>query len=256
MVRSLHFRKASHPGSSLKEPLIMIAQKPGPSRRSQQSTVVEERQRLARDLHDGLLQALTGIALQLETTQRLLADQNTDAARERLQAIQVLLLEEQGRLRGLIDQLKNPRQAATAANTHWQARLLGLAQQIELEWGLPATVSIQGAVADLPARLAEDIYLLVCEALTNSARHAGATRGQAKIAVEPDRIRIRVQDNGRGFAFQGRYDLAQLTLLGWGPQSLIGRIAALRGQLILKSSRSGSCLDIIVPREKQGRSSG
>jgi signal transduction histidine kinase len=144
--------------------------------------------------------------------------------------------------------LNDPRQTSTAANSHWQARLLGLAQQIELEWGLPATVSIQGAVADLPAWLAEELYLLVCEALTNSARHAGATRAQAEIAIEPDRIHIRVQDNGRGFAFHGRYELAQLTLLGWGPQSLVGRIAYLGGQLILESSRAGACLDMTVPR--------
>lgn len=209
---------------------------------------MEERQRLARDLHDGLLQTLTGISLQLETTQRLLADQDTDAARERLHAIQVVVLEEQRRLRGLIRQLKNP--SPTAAATGWDACPSELAQKIELEWGLPVAVSIRGAANDLPANLAKEIYLLVCEALTNSARHAGATRAQADIAVEPDRICIRVQDNGRGFAFQGRYELAQLILLGWGPQSLVGRIAALRGQLILESSRAGSRLDMAVPRER------
>jgi signal transduction histidine kinase len=226
----------------------MVTQKPGLSRRSPKPTVMEERQRLARDLHDGLLQSLTGIALQLETAQRLLVERESDAARERLQAIQTLILEEQRRLRRLIEQLNDPRQIPTTANTHWQARLLGLAQRIELEWGLPATVSIRETVTDLPAWLAEELYLLVCEALTNSARHAGAIRAQAEITVEPDRIHIRVQDNGRGFAFQGCYDLAQLTLLGWGPQSLIGRIAALRGSLILESSRAGACLDMTVPR--------
>lgn len=129
-----------------------------------------------------------------------------------------------------------------------ESRLLALTQKIELEWGLPVDMTIQGAATDLPAPLAEEIYLLVCEALTNSARHARATRARATITVEPDQIHIRVQDDGRGFAFQGCYDLAQLTLLGWGPQSLIGRTAALCGQLILESSRVGACLEITVPR--------
>ena len=123
-----------------------------------------------------------------------------------------------------------------------------MAQKIELEWGLPVDVSIQGTATDLPAWLAEDIDLLVCEALINSARHARATQALAQIDAQPDQIHLRVKDNGRGFAFQGRYDLDQLTLLGWGPQSLMGRIAALGGQLILESSRAGACLEITVPR--------
>ncbi len=221
-----------------------VTRKPAPN-----PAVQEERRRLARDLHDGLLQSLTGIALQLETTQRLLAVQETGAARERLAALQTLILAEQRRLRGHIEQLKDPRQTLSTANAHWQARLLGLAQQIEMEWGLPTTVSIQGAVTDLAGGLAEQIYLLAYETLTNCARHAGATRAQAEITVEPDRILLRVQDNGRGFAFQGRYDLAQLNLLGWGPQSLMGRVAALRGQLILESNRQGVVLEMTVPRE-------
>ncbi len=229
----------------------MVTQRPGLSQRLQPTTVLEERHRLARDLHDGLLQTLTGIALQLETAQRLLVEKDSDAARDRLAAIQALLLEEQRRLRGLIEQLKNPCHTREAADARWEARLLELAQKIEQEWGLPVDVSIQGTATDLPARLAEDIYLLVCEALVNSARHARATQALAQIDAQPDQIHLRVKDNGRGFAFEGRYDLAQLTLLGWGPQSLMGRIAALHGQLTLESSRAGACLDITVPREGQ-----
>lgn len=211
--------------------------------------VQEERRHLARDLHDGLLQSLTGIALQLETTQRLLAVQETNAARERLQAVQTLILAEQRRLRRAIERLKKPRDTPEIDTVRWDARLVGLGQKIELEWGLPAAVSIQGATTDLPIQLAEETYHLVREALTNSARHAGATQAVAEIVVEPDQIRVRVTDNGRGFAFQGCYDLDQLTLLGWGPQRIMGRIVALRGQLILESSRQGAALEITVPKK-------
>ena len=151
-------------------------------------------------------------------------------------------------MRGLIEQLKNPCHTREAADARWEARLLELAQKIELEWGLPVDVSIQGAATNLPRWLAEDIYLLVGEALINSARHARAIQALAQIDAQPDQIHLRVQDNGQGFAFQGCYDLAQLTLLGWGPQSLMGRIAALGGQLTLESSRAGSCLEMSVPR--------
>lgn len=82
----------------------------------------------------------------------------------------------------------------------------------------------------------------------NSARHANAAQVQVEMTVEPDRVRIQVQDNGRGFIFRGRYDLAELAMQGWGPRSLIERITALRGQLILESDRTGARLDISVPR--------
>lgn len=215
----------------------------------EKTTVMEERQRLARDLHDGLLQSLTGMALQLETTQSLLVDQATDAARERLQVVQTMLCAEQRRLRGYIERLKKPREIPDAA-ARWDVRLIELERKIEQEWGLPVTVSIKGAIFNLSTPLAEELYLLVCEALTNSARHASATQALTEIAMEANHIRIQVQDNGRGFAFRGRYDLAELIQLGQGPQSLMGRIAALHGQLIVESSQVGSRLNMIVPRER------
>ena len=220
-----------------------------PRQRLQKPGVAAERHHLARDLHDGLLQSLTGIALQLAAVHRLLGT-DSGKARERLEGIQALLVEEQRRLRRLIERLKNSAPPSEAAEARWEACLLGLAKKIELEWGLPVDLTMRSPATDLPAPCAEEIYLLVCEALTNSARHAHATRSQAAITVEPDRIHIQIQDDGRGFAFQGCYDLAQLTRLGWGPQSLIGRITALHGQLILESSRTGTCLEITVPREE------
>lgn len=214
------------------------------------SAVLEDRCRLARDLQDGLLQTLTGIALQLETVHRLLGA-DSGKARERLEDIQALVVEEQRRLRGFIEQLKNPAPHGETADARWEARLRGLGPKIERDWGLPVDVAIQGAATDLPARLLENVYFLVREALTNCARHACASRVRAAITVATEQIHIRVEDDGRGFAYQGRYDLAQLTLLGWGPQSLMGRIATLRGQLILESSRAGACLEMTVPMGEQ-----
>jgi signal transduction histidine kinase len=213
------------------------------------AVLIKESNRLARDLHDGLLQNLTGIALQLTAVHRLLGT-DSGKARERIEGIQALLVEEQRRLRRLIERLKNSAPPSEAAEARWEACLLGLAKKIELERGLPVDLTMRSPATDLPAPCAEEIYLLVCEALTNSARHARATRAQAAITVEPDRIHIQIQDDGQGFAFRGRYDLAQLTRLGWGPQSLIGRITALHGQLLLESSCTGACLEITVPREE------
>jgi len=144
--------------------------------------------------------------------------------------------------------LKCPPPTDDAAATSLDCRLIELAHMVELEWGLKVEWSIKSAEVSLSGRLSNEMDCLIHEALANSARHAGATQVFVEIDVQPDQIHLRVQDNGRGFAFQGRYDLDQLTLLGWGPQSLMGRIAALGGQLTLESSRAGACLEITVPR--------
>lgn len=210
---------------------------------------MDEHQRLACDLHDGLLHSLTGIALQLETVQYLLAHQDLDAAYERLQTIQILLMREQRWLRGYIERLRKPHEMPDHDTLRWNSDLLlVLGDKIEQEWGLAVTMAIHGPAPDLPAPLTEELYLLVQEALMNSARHANAAQVQVEMTVEPDRVRIQVQDNGRGFIFRGRYDLAELAMQGWGPRSLIERITALRGQLILESDRTGARLDISVPR--------
>ena len=86
-----------------------------PQQRLRNHGVVAERLHLARDLHDGLLQTLTGIALQLEMVCRLL-DVDSGKARERLEGIQALIVEEQRRLRRFIEQLKNPAPPDEAAD--------------------------------------------------------------------------------------------------------------------------------------------
>jgi signal transduction histidine kinase len=67
------------------------------------------------------------------------------------------------------------------------------------------------------------------------------------VVADDDRVRISVADNGRGFAFDGRYEHAELASLGLGPQSLCRRVEATGGTVTIESSDAGSRLDIAVP---------
>lgn len=214
---------------------------------SQKTIAMEERNRLACALHDGLLQSLTGIALQLEALHRLLVKGENNGVCERLEAVQILVWQEQIRLRDFIQQLKDSPQTAGAAKINWDIWLSELVQQIELEWGLPVLVSRKNMKHGVARGLAKEIYHLVREALINSARHAGAAQALVEVDVKSDSIDILVKDNGRGFPFQGRYELSELMLLGWGPKSLKERISALHGHLVLESSCAGSCLEMSIP---------
>lgn len=208
------------------------------------NAAAEERLKMSRDLHDGLLQTLTGLALQLETLRHLL-DRDTQAARNQLGKIQQQIVEEQRGLRNYIVKLKPLDNKLENSQQALDIRLNKLAATIQQLWGikvmltLPPALNLQG--------LSEDIYNLLRESLINSARHAQASSVQASLSVQEDFLCLRIADDGRGFPFQGSYDLAELAALDLGPRSLIERIKTLQGQLCVESNPSGAALTMSVP---------
>lgn len=216
--------------------------------RLRESAVYEERVRLARDLHDGVLQSLTGNAIQLETARRLL-ERDVPAAQEVIKSIQGSLAADQRDLRLFVDQLK-PRQTiegAMAPDLH--ARLLELRESISHQWGLEVDMVFEdlGTPDTATDGLAADVYLLVREGLVNSARHAHATRARAVVRSKTDSLEIEVDDDGTGFPFLGRRDAALLKTLGVGPIALLQRVAARGGTLVVDSSVTGSRVEISLP---------
>jgi signal transduction histidine kinase len=209
------------------------------------AAVSEERVRLACDLHDGMLQSLTGAALQLQALAGLL-DEDLDAAREQLREIQRLIASDQRDLRFFIEELKPvPRTLAGALDL--ADRLGELAERMKRLWGLDVEIRLK----DLDGRLSEahtrQLYRLVREALFNIARHAGATTAQVTVERQGPALRIEVTDDGRGFPFQGRYDHEELTRRKLGPVSLKERLSALGGSLAIDSAPGQTRLEMLLP---------
>ena len=217
----------------------------------QRAGVAEERIRLARDLHDGLLQSLTGAALQLESARRLL-EEDPEAARQLLQEIQGGIAADQRDLRVLIDDLRPAPTGPSEANVHLVARLEKLGERIEHQWGLRVELRMQRMEAELSEALAQDIYRIVREALVNAARHAEASTVRVDLGALGDQVRITVTDNGRGFPFRGYYDPAALTEKKLGPVTLRERIGSLGGSLAINSTESGARLEIALPLVRLG----
>lgn len=209
--------------------------------RLQQGAATETRIRLARDLHDGLLQSLTGVALQLEQIRRAPAA-GDDALSERLGAIQTLILEEQRALRGFIQQIK-PEADITAAQQPQTLDELGAG--IARRWGIPVAIEVDSAAPSLAD--VGDVRYLLQEALANSAKHARASRIDARLDLQDGLVRIRVADDGQGFAFRGRHRLGELRHMRQGPRSLMARVADLGGDLVIESGSAGSVLEITFP---------
>jgi len=219
--------------------------------RLQQHAAAEQRVRLARDLHDGVLQSLTGIALQLETVQRLIQPE-PGAAKQRLEEIQELITTEQRELRFHIQALKPIASGLTDPEARLDGRLSELAERIERQWGLHAEVRLSHHDVQIGGPLAQEIYFLVHESLINAARHAGASSVHAELFVEYDQVRIVVVDNGRGFPFRGHVDHAALSEKNLGPVTLRERVASMGGSLTIDSGETGSRIEITVPLAEKG----
>jgi len=220
-------------------------------RQLQHSAAVEERVRMARDLHDGLLQSLTGAALQLETAQRLIGTE-PQAAQQRLLEIQRLIAAEQKELRAYVEEMKSVLVSGTRTGSDLATRLKELAERVERHWGIRVEMEVKQLPPGAPQPLMQDIYLLVHESLINAARHADASSVRAELSVENNHVNIVVSDNGRGFSFRGRYDHAELTSLKRGPIMLRERAAALGGRLAIDSCDTGARLEITVPLAPAG----
>jgi len=227
------------------------------TRRLQESAATEERIRLARDLHDGLLQSLTGVGLRLATLKRRLSvggsgEGSDDPAIEAaLAEIQSLVALEQKDLRFFIRELKPLAPHEAGEGFDLEVRLADLRQRLEVEWGLGVELRLTGAADELPHGLAREVYHMAREALINAVRHGAATDVLLAIAIQPGgSIEMNVADNGRGFPFEGRYSDRELAAANLGPWTLRQRVASLAGSLELESNGRGARLDIRLPAPK------
>jgi signal transduction histidine kinase len=212
--------------------------------RSRELAIAEDRIRLARDLHDGVLQSLTGLRLEL---QAMAAEPDVDSLRSvRLLAIERALAIEQRELRAFIEDLR-PSPAAANGESLAQ-RLEDLRKRIALEWRTPVTVRTRGLSAPMPPALLHAVPLMVHEAIINALKHGHPSRVSVDAHADEDALRLVVSDDGFGFPTPGHFDHATLVESNAGPTSLRERVTALGGQLTIDSTAAGSRVEVVLPR--------
>lgn len=207
-----------------------------------QAASAEERLRISRELHDGIVQSLGGVGLQLEAIRSQFAKE--PAAVERLEHVQQVVEHDQRELRAIVRELR-PHDARDG-RTVIADELQRMRERYALEWGLEVEVDAD-ATAETPTRLAHEVCRVVNESLANAAKHGGATRAEIAVATHNGRLHVRVSDNGRGFAFAGPYDLEALDREGSGPRSLMERVRSLDGTLVVASSPQGATIEAAIP---------
>jgi signal transduction histidine kinase len=216
-------------------------------RRLRDAMALEERVRVARDLHDSLLQSQAGAALHLLAARRLL-DRDPALARARLDDVQRHLERGELEMRSFISNLRpRERTASEGLRGALSQRFAELRDRIERQWELKVLFQLDAQVDGIAERLADHLFRLVQEAVVNAARHADASVIRVDVSVGDGSVRLMIADDGKGFPFAGTYDLASLGATR-GPLTLKERVAELRGDLTLTTSfDAGTEVRITVP---------
>jgi signal transduction histidine kinase len=216
-------------------------------RRLGKSAALEERLRVARDIHDSLLQSAAASALQLVTARRLL-DHEPARAREKLADVQNQLEHGELEMRTFIRRLRpfapQPPESPAAGLSE---RLEDLRRRVERQWEVSVRIRLPEETASWPEPLIEAIYRIAQEGVLNAARHADPSLISVTLTADSAGLRLSIADDGRGFPFLGNYDLDALNAMNEGPLTLKERVAELHGVLELRSTESGTELSIGLP---------
>src|SRR5208337_2794785 len=153
---------------------------------------VGERTRIARELHDTLLQSAHGVLLRFETVSQLWAERPTEAKEKLDSAIQQtadFITEARDEVQGLRASTVQTNDLALAISTLGEELATG---------SIGFRVAVEGASRNLHPILRDEVYKIAAEALRNAFRHAQAQQVEVEIRYDNDQFRLRVRDDGKG----------------------------------------------------------
>ena len=213
--------------------------------RSQELSVLTERSRLARELHDAVTQKLFSIRAHARAAAVLAAREPADLGRVRaeIESVGTLGAEAHAELRAVIDGLAPPdlAECGLAESLRRYALLAGRAH------GIPVTVSAPGTGEPGPPALGTKVeaalYRVAQEALHNALRHASAAGVTVRLAKSGRQAVLEVADNGHGF-------VPEAATAGLGLVSMRERATAAGGTLTITSGADGTVVRMTVPAPK------
>lgn len=200
---------------------------------------VQERNRIAREIHDSLGHALTTLNIQLQTAVKLWQRNPAEAKpfleqAHRLGTIAMKEVRQSVHALRADAEIEEPLEQAisTLIQDFCQGTGVAVSTQIELN-----TV--------LPAQLSKTIYRVIQEALTNICKHAQATSVQLRLQQKPDRIDLTIADNGQGFRLSPH-------AAGFGLHSMRERITILKGTFQIDTKPGAGCrISIELPLQEE-----
>ncbi len=193
---------------------------------AQQLAIVRERNRLARDLHDSVTQALYGVTLYAEAAARQLGSGDAQRATSHLREIRNTAQESLREMRLFIFELRLPTLKKDGLAAALQARL----EAVESRVGLETTFKLEGD-GKLSPEIEEGLYRIAQEALNNALRHAHAQSISVYLQWNQQTITLEIADDGIGFDPRAAREQG-----GFGLRGMEERAVRLGGRLQVQSS--------------------
>jgi PAS domain S-box-containing protein len=193
---------------------------------SRHAAVLEERNRMARDIHDTLAQGLMGVIVQLQAAEDATAKGYKKDAANHLQSARDLARAGLNEARRSVRAL---RPQALEDATFWDA-LRTVIKNATAGTGLHAEFQRRGKTRELSPLVQENLLHIGQEALTNTLKYAHATRFEARLSFNATEVRLELQDNGVGFKINGNHD-------GFGLTGMQERVTQMGGVLNVTSAR-------------------
>ncbi len=206
-----------------------------------------ERARVARELHDGAVQSLIAMEMQVDVLRRtsgtLPAQISNDLGR-----IQGLLREEVLKLRELMQEMKSIEVDAQKL----PGFLNDTVERFQRETGIRATFNTDHELTGMEQRVCREITRIVQEGLVNVRKHSRAQHVSVELKAQTGTWLLVIEDDGRGFGFAGRLSQSELDEARKGPVVLKERVRLINAQLTIESHPGrGSRLEIRVPQQRE-----
>ncbi|MEP0898643.1 PAS domain S-box protein [Leptolyngbya boryana FACHB-1624] len=218
------------------EQVIWLARDITPQKQAEAASILEERNRMAREIHDTLAQSFTGILAQVGAANQVLTD-DVEATQAHLDLIKELartgLTEARRSVVALRPQLLEEGSLQSALH-----RLVAQLRTAALDTTL--YYEIEGAVYALPSEVESNLLRIGQEALTNAIKHAHANEIRVELVYDRDQFCLRVKDNGQGFGV-GSIPSSE----GFGLLGMSERAERIGAQLTIRS-QPGQGTEIVV----------
>lgn len=202
-----------------------------------------ERARLVRELHDGAVQSLIGVEMQVDVLRRSYPMAASVAGE--LDRIQQLLRNEVINLRELMQQMKSSDMDARRL----PGFLRDTVQRFQRETGITAEFLMDDEPLILPQTVCRELALITQEALMNVRKHSGATTVSVQLLEAEGHWELIVEDDGAGFPFTGRISQNELDAAGRAPAIIRERVRLIDGELTIESRPGrGARLEVRLPQ--------
>jgi signal transduction histidine kinase len=203
----------------------------------------KERQRVARELHDSTGQSLTALGLGLAAASENL-HKNPEMAAQQLQELRSLNSQTLQEVHNLVTDLR----PSLLDNLGLISALRSQVQAFQKRTGIQASFAHTGEKRREDPNIELALYRIGQEALTNVAKHADATEVKVRLISRPDRLCLRIRDNGRGFDPESVLDSSQKHRESWGLLGMQERVSLIGGHFFIRSRQNvGTIIQICIP---------